>query len=290
MFGRNHLSEIDGLIAKKKYGKAAKLLRDRLVGDPESTFLRAQLADVLAKSGEKGEAMEILNALAEEFAKGGFTTKAIAMLKKMQRIRPGLPSIEKRIAGLIKDRQGAQQPAYRVEEQAASPAPDVIEISGDDNDVVFTDGQVSSAQTEHGQAPTPRSPLFADFSSEELVAVIQGLILHTYAPGEIVVSEGEPGLSMFVLSSGLLRVYVRNARGHNNQVRMLDSGSFFGEISLITQEPRSATVVAAEPCELLELDKDALFQISRKHPNVPRIIHDFYQKRQGSPEERRARS
>ena len=84
-------------------------------------------------------------------------------------------------------------------------------------------------------------------------------------------------------------MYVRDAAGRNRQVRTLDEGEFFGEISLVTGQARSATVTATTPCELLELHQGTLRVIGRDHPQVPIVIREFCDRRLGSIEETSAR-
>lgn len=67
-------------------------------------------------------------------------------------------------------------------------------------------------------------------------------------------------------------------------------GDFFGEISLLTGEPRSATVTAAARCELLELDKDTVDRISTSHPRVREVLQHFYERRKDSTIEFAVRS
>jgi CRP-like cAMP-binding protein len=70
----------------------------------------------------------------------------------------------------------------------------------------------------------------------------------------------------------------------------MEEGEFFGEVSLLSGGARSATVTAATPCELLELDRRTLDDIARRHPRVRTIIEEFYAERAGSPSELEARS
>ncbi|MDJ0835212.1 MAG: cyclic nucleotide-binding domain-containing protein [Acidobacteriota bacterium] len=297
MWNRNQVGEIEYLISKKKYPKAIKLLRMRVHENPDNAFLQQQLAELLARTGEQREAMGILNRLAEQFAQDGFASKAIAILKKMQRINPGLGSLEQRIAELVYSTADLPKTdeipvaGYQAETASDEPADlnQAVPIADANSLEIVLGGDGAANQPSAITGPS-RSPLFNDFSSEELLAVIQGLNLLNFESGEIVCSEGEPGGSMFLLAGGTLRVYVRNARGRNNQVRVLESGSFFGEISLISKEPRSATIVCASPCEILELDMDALKTITQNHPNVPRVIHAYYKRRLNSPEEQEART
>lgn len=134
------------------------------------------------------------------------------------------------------------------------------------------------------------SPLFSDFSRDELLDVIRGLELRAFASGAIIVTEGETGESLFILTEGSVRTFVKNKAGRNVEVRVLKEGDFFGEISHLTGEARTATVTAASPCELLELDRVALEDISRRHPRVRTIVEEFHRRRAGSEREREARS
>ncbi|MFZ2491425.1 MAG: cyclic nucleotide-binding domain-containing protein [Thermoanaerobaculia bacterium] len=124
-----------------------------------------------------------------------------------------------------------------------------------------------------------RSPLFDDLSEDELLEVMRGLELLTYEPGDILVSEGEKGDSLYVLTSGSAKAFVRNRDGGNTQVRQLNEGDFFGEISILTGKPRTATITAAGHCELLRLDRATLDAITSTHPRVREVLQQFYEER-----------
>ena len=123
------------------------------------------------------------------------------------------------------------------------------------------------------------SPLFKDFSVDELVAVIHGLNLITFESGDIILTEGDPGDSMFMLTAGTVKAVKRNAAGRQVAVNELSEGAFFGEISILTGQPRSATVVATSHCELLELDRPTLDSIVATHPNVRQVLEKFSKER-----------
>src|SRR6185312_17268831 len=112
------------------------------------------------------------------------------------------------------------------------------------------------------------NPLFEDFSEEELVAFIQGLRLLTFEPGDVIISEGEPGQSVFILTTGRVKVFVRGPGHASVALALLGEGSFFGEISTLSGRPRTATITAAGACEILELDRPSLDAISESHPRV----------------------
>jgi Cyclic nucleotide-binding domain/Tetratricopeptide repeat len=122
------------------------------------------------------------------------------------------------------------------------------------------------------------SPLFKDFSVEELVAVIAGLKLLTFERGQGILREGEPGNSLYMLTSGAVKAFVKRA-GKQVPIAELEEGAFFGEVSILTGKPRTATIVAKEHCELLELDRPTLDSITQTHPHVRDVLQEFANQR-----------
>jgi CRP-like cAMP-binding protein len=93
-----------------------------------------------------------------------------------------------------------------------------------------------------------------------------------------------------VISSGSVKAFVKNAAGKNTRVREMKAGEFFGEISLLSGKPRTATVTASSPCDLLELDRATLDDIAKRYPHVRKVVQEFYDRRSGSESEVQARS
>jgi len=128
------------------------------------------------------------------------------------------------------------------------------------------------------------SPLFRDFAVDEMVAVIQGLRLVTHERGEVILREGEPGMSLYMLTSGRVRAFKKDAAtGKQNPLGDLKEGAFFGEMSILTGQPRMASVVALSRCELLELDRPTLDGITKTHPHVWDVLREFAEKRTARP-------
>jgi len=113
------------------------------------------------------------------------------------------------------------------------------------------------------------SPLFRDFSVDEMVAVIQGLKLLTFDRGEVILQEGKPGASLYTLTSGRVRAFRKDQQtGKQVQIGDLKEGAF-----------RAASIVALNSCELLELDRAALDGITSSHPHVWDVLREFAEKR-----------
>jgi len=122
------------------------------------------------------------------------------------------------------------------------------------------------------------SPLFKHFSVDEMVAVIQGLKLMTFERGKVILKQGDKGDSLYMLTAGSVRVFMKK---DGKQVKLgdLEEGAFFGEVSILTGKPRSATIVALTDCELLELDRATLDEIVQKQPHVWDVMQEFAKER-----------
>ena len=127
--------------------------------------------------------------------------------------------------------------------------------------------------------PTPKSPLFEMMSDEERKAVVDEMVLEQFNEGDIVIAEGEPGSALYVIVHGGMKVYGKGPRGDSVYLANLSEGDFFGEVSVLTGKPRTATITASHKSELLRLDKEKLDGIVAKHPRVKSVLEDFYRKR-----------
>jgi CRP-like cAMP-binding protein len=332
------MSSVADFLAKRDYTKAIDLINKQLKTRPRDQRLRLQLADTLILANRGKEAVPTLMSLADEHATDGFAAKAIAILKRIEKIAPGRRDVEERLASLIqeKSRQSSSgpvrasvSPSFGLEEfdpsadpmggaklgidasaglpldaaprisvpepePVAKPLPEpepVIEVAAEpeslptlspdsDEDLAFVAaGEEATEADGRGGDAMLSTPLFDGFSQKDLAAVIHDLELNTFEPGDILVAEGAPGDSLFILSTGSVKAYVRNPKGHYVRVHTLVEGDFFGEISALTGKPRTATLVAATPCEVLELKKDKLDALAQTHPQVREVLRKFHEER-----------
>ncbi len=113
-----------------------------------------------------------------------------------------------------------------------------------------------------------RVPLFDSFGPEEIGELAGNVALQPIKSGSVVVREGDPGASLFVVVSGLLDVFKQMEGGEQRKVGLLSPGHVFGEWSLLTGAARSATVTAAADAGLIEIDKARLEPILVKFPAI----------------------
>ena len=100
-----------------------------------------------------------------------------------------------------------------------------------------------------------------------------------YAPGEVIVREGEPGAELFIVERGEVTVTIDEQHG-GLEVARLSDGSFFGEMSLMTGEPRTATVRAATDTWLLVVGKQAFAELLDEAPELAERISNVLATRQ----------
>jgi CRP-like cAMP-binding protein len=92
------------------------------------------------------------------------------------------------------------------------------------------------------------------------------------------VKEGDPGDSMFIVSTGEVEA-TREDNGETIKLATLCDGDFFGEMAVLSGEPRSATVTVVKNTELLELSRSDLNTICSRHPHVEAKLRLAYDER-----------
>ncbi|HEV7498490.1 MAG TPA: cyclic nucleotide-binding domain-containing protein, partial [Vicinamibacteria bacterium] len=251
--------------------------------------MRLRLADVLLKAGKGEDAIPILIGLADELAREGFADKAVAILKKIEQVQRRNVEVVN-LAPLLRADPEPVLAASLAEASVATPAGRRPAGTDDRFNGWLVDLVRDTVGKIHPSVPDPladalevkaygpglrANPLFEGFDEEELLAVIHGLKLLTFEPGDVIINEGEPGQSVFILTTGRVKVFVRGPDHRSLPLGTLTEGSFFGEISTLSGRPRTATITAAAACEILELDRAALDTITAAHPRVRLVLEAF---------------
>ncbi|HEY2865689.1 MAG TPA: mechanosensitive ion channel family protein [Pyrinomonadaceae bacterium] len=120
--------------------------------------------------------------------------------------------------------------------------------------------------------------IFAPLSDEETERLAHASKIRVYAPGEAIVRLGQEGRSMFVIMRGSVEVQVPHG-GSTKVLNTLRENEFFGEMSLLTGEPRTATVVAVEETEVLQIRKVSLRPIFEANPDLVGAISEMVEER-----------
>ena len=108
-------------------------------------------------------------------------------------------------------------------------------------------------------------PLFASFPEEQLRLLTPVITRRSLPRSTTVMASGDPTDSLYIVLSGRLKVMMSDAEGKEVILSILGPGEFFGEMGLIDDSPRSATVMAVEPCELITLAKKDFKKFLAEH-------------------------
>ena len=117
-----------------------------------------------------------------------------------------------------------------------------------------------------------QSALFADLTADETAELAKAATQHLCHAGEPILKQGNPGSSLFILNEGLLGVWISGAAGGETQVARIQPGEFFGELSLLTGEPRGATVIPVTDCLVTEIGKEAMSTLLQARPELAEIL------------------
>lgn len=121
--------------------------------------------------------------------------------------------------------------------------------------------------------------LFADLAFEQVDAILQASEHEDYLPGEVIIREGEPGDTLYLLLEGSVDIVLGYGTGEERRRDPISAVGYFGEMAILTTQTRSATVVARERCELLTLEGAAFRELVRQVPDISFAIFGVLNRR-----------
>jgi len=111
-------------------------------------------------------------------------------------------------------------------------------------------------------------PLFSDLDDEELHKLASIVREQNYKRRTTIVRVDDPGGALYILKSGLVKITIEDQHGDEMILRILYPTDFFGEMSLLDGMPRSATVTAQEPSEVLTISREHFLNIIEQSPKI----------------------
>jgi hypothetical protein len=297
---------VEDLVSKGRYAQAAALLRAEIKGRTPTLAERLRLADLLVLAERGGEALPILLGVADELARYGFGDRALEALRRADAVAPGHAEVRNRFEALARAtraRLAAAEASSRRPEEKTDPvvdapgpkAPTPRPLTGD-GEALPLDKELLAFVRRLGDRPAGpgrealAAALFFEVQHYLFRSTAEGLHRRLVPAGGIVVSEGDPGDSVFLIASGSVRILVLGGHGRALEIRRLESGDFFGEVAALSGRPRTATVVADADCEFLEIDRWALERLVEARPAARPILEGVRAGRAESPEEKAVRS
>lgn len=113
-----------------------------------------------------------------------------------------------------------------------------------------------------------RVPLFSGLTDSQIERLAAGSVRRSFPKGRTIVAEGEPSQSLYVLLSGRAKVQRSDTEGKEVILAVLGPGECFGEMSLIDDAPRSASVITIESCDFMSINKESFKSILVTSPEI----------------------
>ena len=126
------------------------------------------------------------------------------------------------------------------------------------------------------EIPTPQelanvSKLFSLLDEAGCVRLLETATRRSVAPGEVICREGEKGDEFFIVLGGRVAVTADDF-GTSKNIALLGRGAFFGEMAVLANQPRSATITVEEQADLLVFDRAAVEEVLRSYPAVRQAL------------------
>jgi len=241
LFGKDKKDEksaADECYTKGQWAQALESYQRICEKDPENLKLLRRVADLQARLKHTDEAIGTYRRVAEAYAHGGFLVQAIAIQKIILRLDPSAEDVGRNLAELYAKR-----------------------------------GMGPKAEAT-GKRALPEIPLFSDLDPDAFAQVLERLVPRNLGMGDFLFRQGDPGDSIFIVTSGTVRV----SRGGLTLAELAE-GAFFGEGAFFSHEPRNADVVAVAPAELLEIRRADTEVLLNRYPGVANALSAFYRRR-----------
>ncbi len=185
--------------------------------------------------------------------------------------------------------QDAEEAGFSVPRIVVETQSNPIAVHADDVDDIDELDLEDIEDIEEIPLPAPRAlgiaaaealaatPLFSGLSQEALESLVAELTLVQLAPNEVLFHEGDPGDALYVIVEG--EVAVQAEGPPRVEMARLGPGSFIGEVALMTDQPRSATIAAVGDAELLRIDRATLKRVLATHGEVLAAVLRFVRDR-----------
>jgi hypothetical protein len=122
-------------------------------------------------------------------------------------------------------------------------------------------------------------PFFSSLDVLERKKLTDTATLHGFNGGEMIIRQGDPGRSIYVVLNGRVRVFNRDHYGNQLELAILGESEFFGEISFLTGQPSPANVEAVDKSMLLELSYTSMREVVKDNVKVKKVLLEYYRKR-----------
>lgn len=266
--------------------EALRLVGEALRVSPEDHHARAEVGLLLGALGRTDAAATALCLAAQLLLRRGYVLSAVARAKDALRLAPKSPlprslleDLHRRIVG-----RPISQKTLALAPMLPKPLTegDPLSLLSEQNEKTLIERVEALALRDPDASPTQIEtggvPLLSDLSTPGFMALVESFELCRLPPDAVVLKQGEPGSSLFLLASGDVEV-LRESEAGPKVLARLGGGALFGEMALIIEQPRSASVIAKTAVELFEIKREHVEAAARQHAALTQELVDFARRR-----------
>jgi CRP/FNR family transcriptional regulator, cyclic AMP receptor protein len=110
--------------------------------------------------------------------------------------------------------------------------------------------------------------IFEGMEASQIDALAKLAVRKRYRTREVVLRKGDPAMQIYVIASGRLKAITAGSEGRQAALSIMGPGEVFGEVAVLDGEPRSATIRALEPCELIILSRNEFYHFLERNPSA----------------------
>jgi CRP-like cAMP-binding protein len=245
---------------------------------------RQEVADLLVRAGEPGAAAAVYRTVALHDIRSGHPLPGLVAAKQLEALGQPADDLIDTMASLYAHgspalaKFAARQAPVDMESEV--PRPDLSK--GEELALVAARAQARaldlSAFVEYPQQFLPL-PLFSELPREVFGPVVRALRLLRLEDGALVIREGEPGIAFYLVATGQVRVFATPSPGREIERTRLHEGALFGEMALLTQQPRTASVQVVDEADILELSRENLDRLCAEVPSLAAALDKFARER-----------
>ena len=232
-------NEAQRAFSRGEWRKALDCFQRHCAQEPDDLRSQVKVAELLERLGQRKEAIQTYQKVAEDYAQDGFLLQAISLNKIILRLDPSLKRAGDRLAQLYTEK----------------------------------------AREGKSMKPLPHIPLFSELDEQELQSLLSRVHAKTFLRDEYVCREGEAGDSLMVISQGEVRVSKRTPEGKEIWVHNLKEGDFFGEFGFFTDQKRHATVRSIRECGIIEISRNELNEMIKTYPRMKEALYSLFKQR-----------
>ena len=265
------------------YASALVLCQRILEAVPLDYEVRTLIADILVLAGTADDAAQVYRTVAIHNIRAGHPLPALVACQALIRLGQPIEDIEEL---LVKTYASGSPQLARF---AIRPAPV-------DPETKFEAGNAGHPKSlQHAAEHALRAaldlsvfvgyqeqyhplPFLSELTQESFVAVTRSLTILRLKDGDVVMRQGEVGDSLFLVASGELRVFVNTPDGPKDVAHLFEN-TLFGEMALITDQPRTASVAVVGQADVIQVSKMALLHVIAGVPSVREALDRFSRER-----------